>query len=115
MKYMYLLFPLCKGYTIEKWEIIQENYTKDRGMTYIIKRSYESLISSRYHLLEIDEKYMAYHEYIIASFSPKCVLLKHIMNLNNIITELGEKLGNNYVEIIYSQIHQAKKELEKYL
>ena len=68
MKYMYLLFPLCKGYTIEKWEIIQENYTKDRGMTYIIKRSYESLKSSRYHILEIDEKYMAYHEYIIARF-----------------------------------------------
>ena len=37
------------------------------------------------------------------------------MNLNNNIIELGEKLGNTYVEIIYEQINQAKKELEKYL
>ena len=115
MKYMYLLFPLCKGYVIEQWEIIQEDYIEGRGMIYGIKRPSKSLLSSRYDMVEIDEKYMAYNEALVVAFSPKCTLLKHIMNLNNSIIELGEKLGNTYVEIIYEQINQAKKELEKYL
>ena len=113
MKYMYLLFTLSKGYTIEKWEIIKEEYSG--GWKYYLSRPKESLLTEVYNEIIVDDKYITYNESIIAAFSPKCALLKHIMNLNNNIIELGEKLGNNYVEIIYSQIHQAKKELEKYL
>ena len=113
MKYMYLLFTLGReNGRIEKWKIQKEEY--DNGMKYYIERPKDSLLRGRYKVLVIDEKYMAHNEVIIAAFSPKCALLKHIMHLNNEIIDFGERLGNK-VEIIYSQIHQAKKELERYL
>lgn len=114
MNYMYILHPLCKGYVIEKWEIIYKYYENNQ-MKYYIKRPEKSLLAERYDMLIIDEKHMAHNESIIAAFSPKCALLKHIMFLNNNIIELGEKLGNKYVEAIYKDIHKVKEELEKYL
>ena len=52
MKYMYLLFTLSKGYKIEKWEIIKEEYSG--GWKYYLSRPKESLLTEVYNEIIVE-------------------------------------------------------------